>query len=145
MISKVRDYINQSIKSVDSDLKEIEQAFELDVPENLTNNSYYTKYDITSVENYQQHISNTVSLTTAFYFDALRDSVGAYDNAMNLVNQITLKAIGILNIEAFSNTDENKIISVNSISQIGESLEGNSRQIVITAEFEMIINQAICN
>lgn len=145
MISKVRDYIRQAINSVDSDLKEINQAFELDVPENLTNNSYFIKYDITSVENYQQHIQNSIALTTTFYFDALRDSITAYDDAMDTVNQITLKAISIPNIEAYSTTDDNKIISVNSISQTGESLDGNSRQIVITAEFEMGINQAICN
>ena len=145
MISKVRTYIKSAIANVDSDLREINSAFDLDVPENITNDSYFIKYDVTSIEEGQGIIDNNIALSIKFYFDALRDGINAYDDAMDKVNLILLNASNIKNIEAFSLTDDNKIYKVYPLSQVAESLPENSRQIVIIAEFEMGINQAICN
>ena len=83
-------------------------------------------------------------MTVKYYFDAPRGNLQTFDNAMDNVNAIMLASISKTNIESYSITDDNKIYKVQSISQVGETLDGNSRQIVVTSEFEMGINQAIC-
>ena len=144
MISKVRNYIINSINAIDSDLKQIDQFYESDIPEGLSNGSYFIDYEISTIEQSQQMITNNVALTVKFYFDAYRDRTVAYDSAMDKVNLISLYAANTQNIEAYSSTDETKIINVKPISQTSEILTDNSRQIVITASFEMIINQTTC-
>ena len=146
MISKVRTYINQAIASVDSNLVELNEFYtnDVNVPENHSKGCYIITYAIPSMEQLQSFVSQSITVDATFYFDTYRSKTNAFDNAMEKVNNIIIAAINKKTIEQFSTSDENKILNVIPLSQSVDTGIDNTRQVVITASFEMKINTTIC-
>lgn len=146
ILSKVRDYFRGAIAAIDSDLDEWTEPFDgEEIPETLSDNTYWIKYDVVSSVEMQTDVNETINVDIKFHFKAFRDGLNAYDDAMDFVNSVRIKALSSSYLEAFKITDGNPIYKVSSISQIGEFLETNEKQIIITATFECDIIQARCN
>lgn len=144
ILSKVRTYIENSIKSVDSKFKLIDSPFNIDVSENKFDKSYHIKYDVVSTDQYDTHVKDSITAEVTLSFKSFKDGIDKYDYAMDLVNDIRMKCISISNIESYKNTDTNMILSCNSLSQIGEQLPNNNKQIIIVLTLELSVNQSIC-
>jgi len=143
-LSKVRAYIESKIKDVDSKFKRVESPFNIDVAENIADKSYFIKYDVTSSEQMQTSIKDSIYVECQFSFKSFRHGIDKYDYAMDLVNTIRMKCINIKELVEFDDTDQNKIISCETISQNGEQLPNNNKIIIINLTLELNINQAIC-
>ena len=144
ILSKVRSYIESKIKEVDRSFKAVDTPFDIDVAENNADKSYYIKYNVVSTEQLNTHVKDSIDAEVTFSFKAFRDNTNKYDDVMNLVNTIRMKCINITEIQEYSDVDQNKIMSCLSVSQIGEQLPNNNKQIIITLSLEFSVNQSIC-
>jgi len=145
ILSKVRDYVKTQISAIDSNLVEWGSPFDSsNIPETLADRAYFIKYDVASTSESQTTISDRIDVEVQFFFKGFRDELNEYDDAMDKVNTIRIKCISISSIEAFKSTDENPIYEVISTSQLGEMLSSNERQIIITLNLVIGLNQVYC-
>ena len=144
-LSKVREYINTTIESIDSTLEEWKSPFDGEnIPETKSDKSYYIKYDLESSTNDQQTVTDIVGAEIGFYFKTFKKEIDTYDEGMDLVNEIRLKLLSKSNIQSFISTDNNPISEVTCDSQEGDFIDSNKKQIKITLTLGFRIIQVIC-
>lgn len=145
ILSKVRSYINANIAEIDSDMVEWDSPFNSDnIPETLADRAYFIKYDVTSTAENNAWIDDSITAEVKFFFKAFNSEIEAYDEAMDKVNSIRINCISLESIEAYKSLDDNPINKVFSLSQTGENLQGNERQIIITMRLEIGLTQGVC-
>jgi hypothetical protein len=145
IISKVRDYFRAQILAIDSDFYEWDNPFDSDnIPETLADKAYFLKYSIDSVTEQSDIIEQNVSVDIEFFYKTYNSRVETYDNAMNQVNAIMLKAILVQTIETFHSTDDNPIFRVEFNSQVPTQLDSNDNQLKISLSFTCGINLGKC-
>lgn len=145
IISKVRTYLKNQVIAVDSDFKEHEDAFNVDnIPGTLKNKSFHIDYSIDNSQEFDTHLEDDVSATLTLFFKGYRTPAKALDVAMDLANDIRIKAVSIATVESFKITDDNPIFGVSCLSIKPSPVPTNDNQIIIELEFNLRIAQTIC-
>lgn len=143
--SNVRAYFADIINDVDPNFTEWGSPFDSDnIPESLANRAYWLKYDITNTQEVSSFIEDTINVEIKFFFKLYREENRGYDHYMNLCNTIRINSINIKNIQSFRSSTWNSLFKVMALSQTGEQLTSNDKQLIITLTFEVGINQTIC-
>lgn len=144
-LSKIRTYLKNQIATVDSNMVEWPHPFNVDtLPDSLFDDAYWIKYDVTSSDDSQVYIVDSVTVQAHFCFHSFNDHVADYDAAMDKVNNIKLEAISKSNIEAFSGTDNYPIQRVIPLSQNAIETVDNEKKIIIELNLEIQLVQTSC-
>ena len=144
-ISKVRTYLSNQVKTIDSDFYEWEDAFNIDnIPSNIKDKSYHIAYEIPTSADFDTHLEDAIDVTVSVFFKGYRTPAATLDTAMDLCNDIRIQAVKKESIEAFRSTDDNPIFGVISNSIVPTTIPSNDNQVVITLQFTIRMAQTIC-
>ena len=145
MISKVRKYLSDTIKSYDKDFTEHKDAFNSDnISKARFDKNYFITYSTSLSEQGQAWLTDTISVTVELAFKGYRCPQEALDNAMDTATEIKLECAKIENITNFRITDDVPLQSCTPTSQVAEPLGSNDNSFKITLEFDVTIILANC-
>lgn len=145
MISRVRTYIKNTIESIDPDFREWKDAFNNEnIPSNIYDKSYHFIYSILTITREQSLVDYSVSGELNIFFKTDRSPQDDFDDAMDLAEQVGLKASNIADLYSFESGEDNPIYYANMDSIDSSFPTSNDNRVIVTIQFTFNIKRAIC-
>lgn len=145
IISKVRTYIADTVTTYDNKYRQWTDAFNIEnIPTSIKTKQFHIAFGPVDIDTVDLIQNETVLATVNFFFDSKKNSIDAYDNAIDTVNEIKNNLVNVANVQAFRTTDNYPIQGCVATTLNGDFVNSNDNSIVVTLELSLSVIEYTC-